>query len=106
MTIASLSQTPFAVDAGLPDQVHRLWDQLAGFEAAQSEAALLHLLSAVAEMVDAQNAYWMGAVRLTEDERDPLRGWRPRVIRYLRPLPNDAKFTQQRMRSLQQGRTV
>ncbi len=94
------------IDAGLQERIHRIWDELAGFEAAKSEAALLHLLGAVAEMIDAQNAYWMGAVRLIENEQDPLRGWRPRLIRYLRPLPNDKKFTQQRIKSLQQGRTI
>mgnify|MGYP000549844504 CR=1 FL=1 len=90
----------------LQERIHRIWDELALFEAAKNQAALLYLLGAVAEMVDAQNAYWMGAVRMNDDERDPLRGWRPRLIRYLRPLPNDEKFTQQRIRSLQQGRTV
>src|SRR5205814_4405605 len=80
--------------------------ELAAFEAARSEGALMHLLGAVAEMVDAQNAYWMGAVRMTDNEKDPLRGWRPRHIRYLRPFPNGEKFTQQRIRSLKKGRAV
>ncbi|MDQ3171399.1 MAG: LuxR C-terminal-related transcriptional regulator [Acidobacteriota bacterium] len=84
-------------------QIHTLWDELAAFEAGDSDAALLHLLKAVAEMVDAQNAYWVGAVRLTDDERDPLFGWRPRLIRYLRPLPNDEKFSQQRLREVGRG---
>lgn len=79
---------------------------MAGFEAARNEAALLRLLEAVAEMIGAENAYWMGAVRMTEDKRDPLRGWRPRSIRYLRPLPNDATFTRGRIRSLQRGRSI
>jgi DNA-binding CsgD family transcriptional regulator len=48
----------------------------------------------------------MGAVRMIAEKRDPLHGWRPRLLRYLRPLPNDEKYTQQRLRSLQQGRTV
>jgi len=73
------------------------------FEAAQSEAALMHLLSTVAEMVGAENAYWMGAMRMTDGKRDPLGGWRPRLIRYLRPLPNDERFSQQRIRSIQRG---
>jgi DNA-binding CsgD family transcriptional regulator len=93
-----------ALDPELQERIHLLWDELAGFEAAKSEEALMRLLGAVAEMVGAQNAYWMGAVRLSEDERDPLRGWRPRLIRYLRPLPNDEKFTQQRLKSLQRGK--
>ena len=84
-------------------RIYTLWDELAAFEARDSDAALLHLLSAVAGMVDAQNAYWVGAVRLTDDERDPLFGWRPRLIRYLRPLPNDEKFSQQRLREVGRG---
>lgn len=91
------------VDAAWQERIHRLWDELAAFEAAKSEPALMHLLGAVAEMIDAQNAYWMGAVRLSDDERDPLGGWRPALVRYLRPLPNDEKFTQQRLRSIRRG---
>jgi DNA-binding CsgD family transcriptional regulator len=96
--------TPPVVEAAVQERIHLLWDELAGYEAAKGEAALMHLLGAVAEMIGAQNAYWMGAVRLSDDERDPLRGWRPRLIRYLHPLPNDEKFTQQRLKSLQQGK--
>jgi DNA-binding CsgD family transcriptional regulator len=60
-------------------------------------------LDTVSQLVGAQNAYWVGAVKMTDDKRDPLSGWRPRLIRYLRPLPNDAKFTQQRIRSIRRG---
>ena len=89
VTMQSARQaTPPAPDTGLQERIHRLWDELAGFEAARSEVALMHLL---------------GAVRMTDDERDPLRGWRPRLIRYLRPLPNDEKFTQQKLRSIRRG---
>src|SRR5437868_14873630 len=99
-------KTSPALDAELQERIHSLWDDLASFEAAQSEVAVKHLLATVARMVDAQNAYWMGAVRMTDDERDPLRGWRPRVIRYLHPLPNDDTYTRDRLRSLSQGRTI
>jgi DNA-binding CsgD family transcriptional regulator len=94
------------VDARRQERIHLLWDELATFEAARSEDALMFLLGAVAKMVGAQNAYWMAAVRLTDDARDPLLGWRPRVIRYLRPLPNDEKYTHERIRSLRRGRTI
>lgn len=96
--------TPPAVDVGLQERIHRLWDELSEFEAAKNEDALMHLLATVAEMVGAQNAYWMGVVRLTDDERDLLHGWRPRLLRYLRPLPNDEKFSQQKIRSIQRGK--
>jgi DNA-binding CsgD family transcriptional regulator len=88
---------------GLQERIHQLWDEVAAFEAAESDAALLHLLGAVAGFVDAQNAYWMGAVRMSDDEGDSLLGWRPRVIRYLQPLTNDEKFTQQRLKSIGRG---
>jgi DNA-binding CsgD family transcriptional regulator len=103
MSMPTRLPLPPTVDAGAQERIHCLWDELAAYEAARSEAALMHLLSAVAQMVDAQNAYWMGAVRLTDDEQAPLRGWRPSLVRYLRPLPNDEKFTQQRIRSIRRG---
>jgi DNA-binding CsgD family transcriptional regulator len=90
-------------DARVQERIHNLWDELAAFEAAESETALMHLLSAVAEMVDAQKAYWMGAVRMTDGKRDPLFGWRPRRIQYLRSLPIDEKFSQQRIREINRG---
>jgi DNA-binding CsgD family transcriptional regulator len=83
-----------------------MWDELAAFDAAENDAAMRHLLTTVAELVGAQNAYWMGAVQMGTGERDPLCGWRPRCIEYLRPLPNDQTYSQQRIRSLQKGRTI
>lgn len=85
------------------EQIHCLWDEIAGYEAAQTDVALTHLLSRVAVMVNAQNAYWFGAVRIADAENDPLLGWRPRGIRYLTPLPGDATFTKDRIRSLDRG---
>jgi DNA-binding CsgD family transcriptional regulator len=82
------------------ERVHRLWDELAVYEASKHEAAVMHLLRTVAEMIDAQNAYWMGAVRLSPDERDPLLGWRPRILRYLHPSPEIDAYTRQKLRSL------
>jgi DNA-binding CsgD family transcriptional regulator len=94
---------PFVAAAPVHERIHVIWDELAGYEAARSEAALMYLLDTVAKLIGAENAYWMGAVRLTEDEGDPLRGWRPRLIRYLQPLPNDVRFTQQRIKSINRG---
>ena len=99
----SHSQPPPQLDPAVQEKIHRLWDELAGFEAAQSDAALMHLLQSVASLIDAQNAYWMGAVRLSDDKRDPLQGWRPALVRYLQPLPNDEKFTRQRLRAIRRG---
>lgn len=84
-------------------QVHALWDHLASYDASQSDAALMHLLSTVAGMIGAENAYWFGAVRVTDGEEDPLLGWRPRAMRYLRPLENDERFTRDRLRGIDKG---
>ena len=89
-------------DPALLDRIHRLWDELAAFEASKSDDALLHLLGAVAKMIEAQNAYWMGAMRMIGASEDPLGGWRPKAMRYLRPLPNDTRFTAKRLRSINQ----
>jgi DNA-binding CsgD family transcriptional regulator len=97
---------PPALDASLQERIHSLWDELAAFEAARSDLAVQHLLTTVAGLVDAQNAYWMGAVRMTNEDRDPLLGWRPRVVRYLRPLPSDETYTRDRLKSLNRGQTI
>jgi hypothetical protein len=94
---------PQTLDAGLQARIHTLWDELAGFEAAHTDAALVHLLTRVAGILGAQNAYWFGAVRVAESDADPLLGWRARCIRYLTPLPDDSTFTRDRIRSIEQG---
>ncbi len=90
-------------DAALLERIHVLWDEIAAFDAAENDAAVMHLLSTVAGMIDAQNAYWLGAVRMTGEEHDPLLGWRPRRIRYLRPAPDEEKFTRQMLREIDRG---
>lgn len=87
-------------DAPLLERVHCLWDELAEFEAAKCDVAVRHLLTSVAGLVDAQNAYWLGAVRLEEDVRDARLGWRPRILRYLHLSPNDEAYVRDRTRSL------
>lgn len=84
-------------------RIHALWDQLAAFEASQIETSLMYLLDQVATMVDAQNAYWMSTVRVADSAADPLGGWRPVVLRYLRPMPADARFTERRLRAINKG---
>ena len=85
------------------ERIYKLWDELATFGATQVDDALRHLLSSVAVMVDAQNAYWVAAVRMSEAASDPLFGWRPRCIQYLTPLSNDTSYTRDRIRSIDRG---
>src|SRR5689334_4771197 len=78
------------IPASARDAVHRLWDELPDFDQADGDAALTHLLSSLATVVNAQNAWWLGSVRVgTENRRDPLANWRPRAIHYLHESPTD-----------------
>ncbi|HZW24445.1 MAG TPA: helix-turn-helix transcriptional regulator [Gallionella sp.] len=84
--------------------IHRLWDELADFDAARSDEALDHLLSALCHLVDAQNANWIGAVRMGNIlPGDPVGGWRPRYIDYLHPLRQVVEKTEEQVRMLEAG---
>jgi DNA-binding CsgD family transcriptional regulator len=64
--------------------VHRLWSHMAGFPAGESEAALLHLLKTIADLLGGTDAFWVGATRLDPVAKDDkLHGWRPRGVRFL-----------------------
>lgn len=67
-------------------QIHSLWDELADFDAARSDEALVYLMERLCALAGAWNILWMGTVRLdTTFPGDPIKGWRPRVIRHLHP---------------------
>lgn len=57
----------------------RLWDDLATFSAPDTEVALRHALQTISSLIGAQQAFWIGAVRLG-GEGDALKGWRVRAI--------------------------
>lgn len=70
------------------DAIYALWDDLADFSVAQTDAALVHLMKTLAGLVRAGNAFWIGALHVGPAlPDDPLKGWRPRVNRYLYPGP-------------------
>lgn len=69
------------------ERVHLLWDELADFDVAQADQSLEHLMASLCELADAQNANWVGAVRLPDIlPGDPVHGWRPRVVHCLYPF--------------------
>ena len=66
-------------------RICRLWNELADFDMADSEAALIHLLKTVAGWVGADNGVWIGGVRMMSGKsarRDRLHGWRVRMVRH------------------------
>jgi DNA-binding CsgD family transcriptional regulator len=86
------------------ERIHTLWDDMAGFEAAQQDLALKHLLRELCALVNAQNASWVCAVRMPQmDPRDPVQGWRPRLSDHLHPFALLRAGAQQQTRMLEEG---
>jgi DNA-binding CsgD family transcriptional regulator len=69
-------------------RIHALWDEVADFGAHEVDEALVHALRILSELIEAQNAFWLGAVRLGTDA-DALGGWRMRAIRRMHSTPQD-----------------
>jgi DNA-binding CsgD family transcriptional regulator len=92
------------MNSPFPDRIGALWDELADANAAQTNEALNRLMRGLCELVGAQNATWIGAVRMDDAlPADPVRGWRPRLIRHLYPnQPFDAAAREQ-ARDLETG---
>lgn len=106
MLFALISATPdfIAMDDNRLERIHTLWDELADFDAARIDDALAHLLNGLCTLVDAQNACWFGAVRMTDIlPGDPVHGWRPRPVRYLHPSSPLNDVAKEQVKLLEQG---
>lgn len=100
----SFRQAPGRRPSGPVERVHQLWDELTDFDASRVDEALVHAMTVLASLVEAQNAFWLGAVRLAPGRSgDPLRGWRPRAILYLHPSEIDARFYKETSRQFDAG---
>lgn len=88
--------------AALPDElvvrINALWDELADFGAHQIDAALAHALRVLGDLVGAQRAFWLGAVRLG-DGNDPIHGWRMRGGKRVDPTPDSERISKLARRS-------
>jgi DNA-binding CsgD family transcriptional regulator len=86
------------------DRIPVLWDELADFDAIRTEEALIRLMQGLCELVGAQNATWIGAVRMSDAlPEDPVRGWRSRLIRHLYPNPPFDAAAREQARDLEAG---
>ena len=64
--------------------IHQLWDEMAASSASRSLEMLDTTLQRLADLVDAQQAYWIGSLRIEAiAENDPASGWRARHNYYL-----------------------
>ena len=103
-SIMSADGSSEAAPAIVADRIHALWDEVADFGAHETDAALTHLLHALSDLTGAQNAFWLGAVRLGAAP-DPRHGWRIRGIRRLVETPEDEQVYKVSRRRLDQGIT-
>lgn len=71
------------------DFIQTLWDELADYAAAAQQPALDHLMEGLCSLVDAQNALWLAAVRMSSiHSQDPLKDWRIYATYHLWPNPD------------------
>jgi DNA-binding CsgD family transcriptional regulator len=88
MTANTASET--VLPDPLASRIHALWDELADFGAHETDAAVAHAMRVLSDLVGAQRAFWLGAVRFGIDP-DALGGWRMRGIRRMDPTPEDER---------------
>lgn len=95
---------PMSSAGSFHERTQTLWDELADFDAAHSDEALAFLMEKLCILAGAWNILWMGTVRLdTTFPGDPIRGWRPRVIRHLHPSPPLDGRAQEEVEKLDRG---
>lgn len=87
--------------APFSDELFDLWDHIADLPASQTDEALEHFMRTVAGWIGADNALWVGAVRLLDEasaDGDPQHGWRGRVVRPLMVTPRLSAKTAEAVR--------
>jgi len=99
-----IKSTPGCLDEGTQERIHIIWDTLADFDAAKIDEALTFLQTSLCELINAQNADWIGVVRLDSTfADDPVGGWRPPVVRVLRHNDKFLASVKEQTRNLERG---
>jgi DNA-binding CsgD family transcriptional regulator len=73
----------------------RLWNELADYPAAHFDEALMRLMTVLCDWLRADNATWVGSVRMAHGvsaTRDRQGGWRIRAVQPLRRIPDRDKL--------------
>ncbi len=86
------------------DEIYSVWDALSDFDAGDIWASRSYLLKTLCDLIDAQNADWIGCVRLgANDSRDPMKGWRPLTRSTLVPSKNTSQAIDEAFAQLEKG---
>lgn len=92
------------MDESSKKQVQTLWNTVAECGASRTDEALKLLLEGLASLIDAQHAYWMGILRVSDvAEQDPAQGWRPRAITYLTSSKKRLSARKEHIRRINNG---
>lgn len=93
-----------APDVAVHERIHAIWDALADFEVARIDEALAFLQAGLCELINAQNADWIGVMRqCTVCADDPTGGWRTPVVSVLHPNEKFLTAIKERTRNLERG---
>jgi DNA-binding CsgD family transcriptional regulator len=86
------------------EKTYELWDKLADFDASRSDEALTQFMASLSALTDAWDVCWIGAVRMdTSFPGDPIKGWRPHVVRHLHPAAHIDAAIQEQTKKMEQG---
>lgn len=85
-------------------RIHSLWDRVTDLGATGVDEALELTLAELSALLDAQHCFWMGALRISDaGDRDPVLGWRPRIVRHLVSKPEREAAKQEHCRRVEEG---
>ena len=68
------------------EELLKLWDEMSQFGSKDSDEALNHYMKRLCEWLNADNAFWVGSVRVVKGARaraDAMSGWRVRAVHIL-----------------------
>lgn len=83
--------------------IYRLWDELSDFGLSDIDKGLAHCMRSICTWVGAQNAFWIGALRMCGSENcvdDMLQGWRIGAVEVLEPNFTSAQRIEEGVRAL------
>lgn len=93
-----------ALSTEITERIYILWDELADCDTSHADTALDRLMASLCELAGAQNASWVGAVRLPDIlAGDQVHGWRPRSIRHLYATCQLEAAAQDQAKQLEKG---
>ncbi len=85
------------------EAIYKLWDSLSDFNASDSDNALDLFLKQVCRWIGAENAFWIGAIRIqrgAKAKRDPMSGWRAGAMHMLDPTYIDKQRQKNSLRKI------